>query len=101
MFGEGGCARGQGLKRLAGSGRGVTGRQRLLDGRGKESDIQLLESISRQMQGETLCALGEFATSPVLSTIKYFPEEYKAKINGASSKSAQNEPETAEVAVAS
>jgi NADH-quinone oxidoreductase subunit F len=56
--------------------------QRILDGRGQESDIQLLESVANQMIGETLCALGEFATSPVLSTIKHFPEEYRAKING-------------------
>jgi NADH-quinone oxidoreductase subunit F len=55
---------------------------RILDGRGQESDIQLLESVAHQMQGETLCALGEFATSPVLSTIKHFSEEYRAKING-------------------
>jgi len=34
------------------------------------------------MQGETLCALGEFATSPVLSTLKHFPEEYQAKVSG-------------------
>ena len=54
--------------------------RRLLDGRGRESDIKLLESISNQMKGETLCALGEFATSPVLSTIQHFPEEYRSKV---------------------
>ncbi|GMQ79048.1 MAG: NADH-quinone oxidoreductase subunit NuoF [Anaerolineae bacterium] len=55
---------------------------RLLDGRGTEQDIKVLESVAHQMQGRCLCALGEFATSPVLSTIKYFPEEYRAKLNG-------------------
>jgi NADH-quinone oxidoreductase subunit F len=53
---------------------------RILSGAGRESDVKLLESVARQMQGETLCALGEFATSPVLSTIKYFPEEYYEKV---------------------
>lgn len=65
--------------------------QRLLDGRGKESDIKLLESISNQMIGETLCALGEFATSPVLSTIKHFPEEYRAKIQEGLSNNGQGQ----------
>ncbi|HCB48492.1 MAG TPA: hypothetical protein DEP47_02930, partial [Chloroflexi bacterium] len=74
--------------------------QRILDGRGQESDIKLLESIATQMQGETLCALGEFATSPVLSTIKHFPEDYRAKINGASSPIGRNEAKMAEVVVA-
>jgi len=55
---------------------------RLLDGRGTEADIRLLQSIANQMKGETLCALGEFATSPVLSTIRHFPEEYRARVNG-------------------
>ncbi len=55
---------------------------RLLDGRGTEQYVKVLESVANQMQGECLCALGEFATSPVLSTIKYFPEEYRAKLNG-------------------
>jgi NADH-quinone oxidoreductase subunit F len=63
--------------------------RRLLDGRGREEDVKLLESVAKQMQGETLCALGEFATSPVLSTIKHFPEEYYAKINGAKSGNGQ------------
>jgi NADH-quinone oxidoreductase subunit F len=55
---------------------------RLLDGRGREEDVKLLESVANQMKGETLCALGEFATSPVLSTIKHFPDEYYAKVSG-------------------
>ena len=54
--------------------------RRILDDRGTEMDVKVLESVANQMQGECLCALGEFATSPVLSTIKHFPEEYRAKI---------------------
>lgn len=70
---------------------------RIMDGRGQESDIQLLESVATQMQGETLCALGEFATSPVLSTIKHFLEEYRAKINHTSTGNGRVETESAEV----
>lgn len=57
--------------------------KRILAGRGRESDIDLLESVAHQMQGETLCALGEFATSPVLSTVKHFRNEYVAYIEKA------------------
>lgn len=52
-------------------------------GRGKPRDIALLESVAKNMQGKCLCALGEFATSPVLSTIVHFPEEYRAKVEAA------------------
>lgn len=62
---------------------------RLLHGQGTEADITLLESVAKQMIGETLCALGEFATSPVLSTIRLFPEEYRSKVAGAAAKNGQ------------
>ncbi|MDJ0753374.1 MAG: NADH-quinone oxidoreductase subunit NuoF [Ardenticatenaceae bacterium] len=52
-------------------------------GRGTQEDIQKLERVATQIQGKCLCALGEFATSPVLSTIKHFMDEYKAKVNTA------------------
>ncbi|MDX1614953.1 MAG: NADH-quinone oxidoreductase subunit NuoF [Candidatus Promineifilaceae bacterium] len=71
--------------------------ERLLDGRGRQADVALLESVAGQMQGEGLCALGEFATSPVLSTIRLFPEEYRAKVNGAAE---QGQQQPAEAAVA-
>ncbi len=53
---------------------------RIFNGEGTEADIELLENIAKQMQGKCLCALGEFAVSPVLSTIAHFLDEYKAKI---------------------
>jgi NADH-quinone oxidoreductase subunit F len=53
---------------------------RIFAGNGTEADITLLENIANQMVGKCLCALGEFAVSPVLSTIKHFLDEYKAKI---------------------
>ena len=52
---------------------------RLCDGDGGHDDIELLRSVANQIRGKTLCALGEFAINPVLSTIEHFPEEYSAK----------------------
>jgi NADH-quinone oxidoreductase subunit F len=59
---------------------------RVYHGQGTEQDLQTLESVAKQMVGRCLCALGEFAVSPVLSTIRHFPEEYKAKIEAALAK---------------
>ena len=53
---------------------------RLMNGQGTEKDIETLNSVAKQMKGRTLCALGEFAINPVLSTIRLFPDEYKAKV---------------------
>jgi len=53
---------------------------RVYHGHGTEGDIKLLESIANNMTGKCLCALGEFATSPVLSSIQHFLPEYKAKV---------------------
>ncbi|MEZ4517290.1 MAG: NADH-ubiquinone oxidoreductase-F iron-sulfur binding region domain-containing protein [Chloroflexota bacterium] len=54
---------------------------RIYSGHGTEQDIKLLESVANQITGKCLCALGEFATSPVLSTIHHFLPEYKAKVS--------------------
>ncbi len=56
---------------------------RIYHGHGTEKDIQLLENVANQIQGKCLCALGEFSISPVLSTLKHFPNEYRAKIQKA------------------
>lgn len=53
---------------------------RIYDGHGTMQDVQTLESVANQIGGRTLCALGDFAVNPVLSTIKHFPEEYRAKV---------------------
>ena len=53
---------------------------RITKGEGREGDVELLEEISRVMVDSALCALGTSAPNPVLSTIKYFPEEYEAHI---------------------
>ncbi len=56
--------------------------ERIYHGRGTERDIEVLESVAKQIKGQTLCALGEFAINPVLSTIRHFMDEYKAKVSG-------------------
>ncbi|MFZ1036855.1 MAG: NADH-quinone oxidoreductase subunit NuoF [Smithella sp.] len=49
-------------------------------GKGTEGDINLLEAMSQAIADGSLCALGGSAPNPVLSTIKYFREEYEAHI---------------------
>jgi NADH-quinone oxidoreductase subunit F len=49
-------------------------------GKGTEGDINLLEDMSQAIADGSLCALGGSAPNPVLSTIKYFREEYEAHI---------------------
>ncbi|MDA0243322.1 MAG: NADH-quinone oxidoreductase subunit NuoF [Chloroflexi bacterium] len=49
-------------------------------GRGTADDVEKLGSVATQIQGKCLCALGEFAVSPALSTLKHFKQEYTAKV---------------------
>jgi len=53
---------------------------RICEGKGKEGDIELLEEISEVVRDASLCALGGTAPNPVLSTIRYFRDEYEAHI---------------------
>ena len=50
---------------------------RIATGQARAGDVALLTSISQGMEGRTLCALGDFAIGPVLSSIKHFPQEYE------------------------
>ena len=50
------------------------------EGRGKEEDIELLEELGGVMKEASLCALGGTAANPVLSTIRYFRDEYETHI---------------------
>ena len=52
----------------------------ICSGKGKEGDIELLEELSEVMRDAALCALGTTAPNPVMSTIKYFRDEYEAHI---------------------
>ncbi|MDR1471682.1 MAG: NADH-quinone oxidoreductase subunit NuoF [Synergistaceae bacterium] len=53
---------------------------RICDGNGREDDIPLLESLSRSIKAGSLCALGQTAPNPVLSTLNFFRGEYEAHI---------------------
>jgi NADH-quinone oxidoreductase subunit F len=50
------------------------------EGKGREGDIELLEELSEATRDASLCALGGSAPNPVLSTIRYFRDEYEAHI---------------------
>ncbi|HBF43630.1 MAG TPA: NADH-quinone oxidoreductase subunit F [Desulfobacteraceae bacterium] len=52
----------------------------ICEGNGEKGDIELLEELSSVMAEASLCALGGSAPNPVLSTIRYFRDEYKAHI---------------------
>ncbi|MFC2066154.1 NADH-ubiquinone oxidoreductase-F iron-sulfur binding region domain-containing protein [Chloroflexota bacterium] len=52
----------------------------ITEGRGKDKDIELLEDLSTTLVDGSLCALGATAPNPVLSTIRYFKDEYEAHI---------------------
>jgi NADH-quinone oxidoreductase subunit F len=49
-------------------------------GKGSEGDIELLEELSEVAIEASLCALGKSAPNPILSTIRYFRDEYEAHI---------------------
>lgn len=54
--------------------------ERITDGKGKEGDIEKLEELAYQIKENSLCGLGQTAPNPVLTTIKYFRDEYEAHI---------------------
>ena len=53
---------------------------RITDGNGKEGDIEKLERLGNLIKKASLCGLGQSAPNPVLSTIKYFRNEYEDHI---------------------
>lgn len=64
----------EGVKRMRQILDGIT------EGKGQESDIQLLKDLSEHLQDSSLCALGGSAPNPVLTTLRYFHDEYEAHI---------------------
>lgn len=52
----------------------------IVQGKGKKEDVELLEELSRLMTKASLCALGATASNPVLTTLRYFGDEYRAHI---------------------
>jgi NADH-quinone oxidoreductase subunit F len=55
--------------------------ERIVDGKGAESDIDVLLELAESIKTGALCGLGNSAPNPVLTTIKYFKDEYLAHIN--------------------
>jgi NADP-reducing hydrogenase subunit HndC len=53
---------------------------RMSEGKGREGDIGLLEEIAEVTGAASLCALGKTASDPLLSTLRYFRDEYEANI---------------------
>ncbi|MGI6725764.1 MAG: NADH-quinone oxidoreductase subunit NuoF [Christensenellales bacterium] len=53
---------------------------RIVAGKGEEDDLEKLEILAESIKDTALCGLGQTAPNPVLSTIKYFREEYEAHI---------------------
>jgi len=53
---------------------------RISKGEGREGDIEKLEKLGQQIKDTALCGLGQSAPNPVLSTIRYFRDEYEAHI---------------------
>jgi len=54
--------------------------ERISSGKGKEGDIELLEELAGEIKAASLCGLGQSAPNPVLTTIRYFRDEYEAHI---------------------
>lgn len=54
---------------------------RISDGKGRESDLALLEELGKVIRDASMCGLGQTAPTPVLSTLRYFSDEYAAHIH--------------------
>ena len=52
----------------------------ITEGKGKEGDIEKLEKLAKSIKAGALCALGQTAPNPILSTLRYFRDEYEAHI---------------------
>jgi NADH-quinone oxidoreductase subunit F len=54
--------------------------ERITQGNGKEGDIELLEELAQKIKDGSMCQLGGTAPNPVLTTLKYFRNEYEDHI---------------------
>jgi NADH:ubiquinone oxidoreductase subunit F (NADH-binding)/(2Fe-2S) ferredoxin/NAD-dependent dihydropyrimidine dehydrogenase PreA subunit len=54
--------------------------ERIVEGKGEDGDIEKLEELANTIKTTALCGLGQTAPNPVLSTLKYYREEYEAHI---------------------
>ncbi|MBI3400314.1 MAG: NADH-quinone oxidoreductase subunit NuoF [Acidobacteria bacterium] len=55
--------------------------RRIERGEGQMKDLDLLQSVADNIAGKTLCAFGDAAATPVLTTLKHFRHEYEAHVN--------------------
>ena len=53
---------------------------RITEGQGEMADLETLETLAKTVQSSSLCGLGKSAPNPVLSTLRYFRDEYEAHI---------------------
>lgn len=56
--------------------------EKITSGHGEEGDIERLKKIAQAMKESSLCGLGQTAPNPILTTLRYFGDEYKAHIEG-------------------
>jgi len=63
-----------------GSRRMVEVLTRITEGRGRPEDLDALQALARAMASSSLCSLGQLAPNPVLSTLRYFRDEYLAHV---------------------
>ncbi len=54
---------------------------RIVEGKGRPGDIELLDEMANEIKATSLCGLGKTAPNPVLTTIRYFRDEYEAHIH--------------------
>lgn len=54
--------------------------ERITEGKGREEDMDLLEDIALKVKKASLCGLGQTAPNPVLTTLRYFRDEYEAHV---------------------
>jgi len=54
--------------------------EKITEGKGTLADIDALEELAKVTQENSLCALGQTAANPILSTLRSFPEEYRAHV---------------------
>jgi NADH-quinone oxidoreductase subunit F len=56
--------------------------QKIVDGKGTTEDLALLEEVALVVKDASLCGLGKTAANPVLTTMRYFRDEYAAHVDG-------------------
>ena len=73
LVGPSGCGKSTTLRMVAGL-------EDITEGRGRMEDIELLVELGEDVKAGSLCGLGRTAPNPVLTTIRYFHDEYEAHI---------------------